>query len=691
MSKIKSSCFVGDSDKPFFLLVVDSLTSPFCETLRQTIGSSHAEFNVCVSERKALMDNMTLLQKCVLVIAELSGKNKAEVFDLLIMCRKLFKRVPRILVAGDKLDINWLSRAVNEAGVSSLFRMDEVAGKLPPLLFKSLAGYSEILSYQELLGKTKSQNRQLEELTEGLEGLVKERTRSADISKQEAENKLARMRSVVHFVKELGGLGALEDLMVLLRREMRRFHKVAEPHLALPVLNGRLKHLFFRGGQYYERWAQKAWNSDGHIRMNDKADSYYLANEIGRPFGQVIAFPLPVRIERSGEESSYFVPPTLFLEHSLSVEEVDEFLSFARERLQSVSLALDRILLEKELLRSSHLWESTFDGIGDPVAIVSDNFEVLRANKKFYEERLQTHCYKNFADLQTPCAGCPMQSSIEQQRPYAAQIRAGGRVFMVHSYPIQFDKPLRSTTVVNHYFDVTRSSELQSRMIQNEKMAALGHLAGHIAHELNNPLTGIRSLSQVLMVEQKTRDSLVKDLTEVENAAKRCQSIIENLLSFSESDQDAELERVSVNQVLQNTLPLVKTVMSDFRREIELTEESTDVYAKPQLIQQVLFNLLNNASQAMRGLKGTISLRTYIETVDDQDWVCIDVVDEGPGISEEYITSIFEPFFTTKPEGEGTGLGLSMSKKIIEGFGGAIGVTSKVGKGTCFQVRLPAI
>jgi signal transduction histidine kinase len=340
-------------------------------------------------------------------------------------------------------------------------------------------------------------------------------------------------------------------------------------------------------------------------------------------------------------------------------------------------------------------WEQTFDGIKDPIAIVDVDYSVVRANRHFpvltrHGRIFETHCHRVFSETERPCSGCPVEFALKTRQPQRGQIRRGDQYFDVYSYPIQLNHDSVTTNVINHYVDVTKARELNGRMIQNEKMAAIGHLAGHIAHELNNPLTGIRSLAQVLMAEVPKTGSLHDDILEVEKASERSQKIIENLLAFSRGGTDQKQERIALNDIVRRTLPMLKTAMREHRSEVNLEANDAQVTVEPHLMQQVVFNLVNNACQAMPDI-GSISLTTQVEYDSRGDWCVLKVSDTGTGIPQEIIDSIFEPFFTTKEQGRGTGLGLSMSRSVIEKFGGEIEVASTVGQGSTFIVRLPCV
>ncbi|RYZ60893.1 MAG: PAS domain-containing sensor histidine kinase, partial [Proteobacteria bacterium] len=324
-------------------------------------------------------------------------------------------------------------------------------------------------------------------------------------------------------------------------------------------------------------------------------------------------------------------------------------------------------------------WEGTFDGIKDPIAIVDIDFMVVRANRHFamkpsQERGYEFSCHKVFANSEFICRGCPVALALETGQPQRGQVRRGSRYYDVLSYPIRLNDDQVSTNVINHYVDVTDSRELHGRMIQSEKMAAVGLLAGNIAHELNNPLTGIRSLAQVLMAEVPKSGTLREDIVEVEKAAERSQKIIENLLGFSKGESDQKQVLVSLNEIVRRTLPMLKTAMREHRSEILLAPEELMVKVEPHLMQQVVFNLVNNACQAMIDA-GTVSIETSNnEDEEGRAWSIVQVSDTGSGIPQDIIESIFEPFFTTKEKGQGTGLGLSMSQSVIQNFGGEIRV-----------------
>ena len=607
--------------------------------------------------------------------------------DFLEFAKIQSPQTTRILLTG-QLEPKILEEAVNRGAVFRFIAKPWENTDLVADISAALDHHSLQSEQSRLLKEVSRQNRRLEELTSGLEQLVAERTEHSEQSKDEVEAKLSRMRQLVRFIKDLSVTTSIDELLTILRKELKPFHSLRSFYLGHITSERQPLILFFQGKQVVEKLARSPWPASSRMRLNELEDRMYLANEFGRPFVKVLAIPLRKRAAGGFENEP---PVTVFFEHAMTDQEVESFLSYISDYLQPVSLALDRILLEYSLKYTSLQWESTFDGIKDPIAIVDIDYKVVRANRHFTAKGFETRCHKLFAGIDEVCRGCPMAEALSTGQPKQGQIKRQGRTYDVLSYPIIIDGDQTSTNVINHYVDVTVARQLHGQVVQNEKMAAIGLLAGNIAHELNNPLTGIRSLAQILIAEIKDDNPLKNDLKEVESAAARSQKIIENLLEFSKGGGLEEREqKIPLNEVVERTLPMLKTAMRDHRSEINLTDELTLVKAEPNLLQQVVFNLVNNACQAMTEA-GTVSIETEVLTTATKSLVCLKVSDTGSGIPDEIKDAIFEPFFTTKEEGRGTGLGLSMSQSIIQNFGGEIKVMSEVGKGSTFMVYLPLV
>jgi len=367
----------------------------------------------------------------------------------------------------------------------------------------------------------------------------------------------------------------------------------------------------------------------------------------------------------------------------------------------SVSDRVEKLERLVEIIsRGKYQWESTFDAIASPVMIVTGDYIIERANYAFADhcglditEISGRVCYEIFADRDEPCEGCPLQYTLEANRQGSDILssRARRREFEASSYPLVLaeDQP---TGAVMSYRDITEERRLQLEVIQNEKMAAIGILAGGVAHEINNPLGGILAFAQLLLKESREQknEELTADLKEIENAAIRCKKIVADLLDFSRMSKDKEYAPVDVNKLIQNVIPFIRSEIKSLNvdLEVEVRADIPKVQGISNRLQQVFLNLMTNACHAMpKG--GNLKLTT--EATRDRKRVIVRVRDTGEGIPDDIQDRIFDPFFTTKIPGKGTGLGLSISYRIIKEHGGSIEVESDKDRGATFTILLPAV
>jgi two-component system NtrC family sensor kinase len=229
--------------------------------------------------------------------------------------------------------------------------------------------------------------------------------------------------------------------------------------------------------------------------------------------------------------------------------------------------------------------------------------------------------------------------------------------------------------------------EMVQRISRAEKMASLGQLAAGVAHEINNPLTGIIFYADLLLKSLEEEDPRRQSLTCMYEDAKRCGKIIKNLLAYSRQEAHSK-EILHVNTLLEHSLDLIRDPKFFMGIQIkkELSEDMMLIEGDRDQLGQVIVNLVLNAVDAMNQ-KGTMTLRTYRNKPAQK--VYIEVSDTGRGISEENLPLIFDPFFTTKAPGKGTGLGLSTAYGIVEENQGRIWVKETSPEGTTFVVELP--
>ncbi|MEI6599967.1 MAG: ATP-binding protein [Comamonadaceae bacterium] len=245
-----------------------------------------------------------------------------------------------------------------------------------------------------------------------------------------------------------------------------------------------------------------------------------------------------------------------------------------------------------------------------------------------------------------------------------------------------------------------RTQELlaaKAEVAQGEKLASIGVLASGIAHELNNPLTGVLTFTSLMRKKAPEGSEDAEDLDLVIRETKRCASIIKRLLDFAREKVPVK-GFFSLDRVIEDTVRFVERPASLQQIEIstDLDPGLPQIWGDADLIKQVILNLMVNAQQAIEG-KGTVTVRSrpYAASVnaktgvDAMPMVEIAVIDTGCGIPQANLQRIFDPFFTSKEVGKGTGLGLSVSYGIVKAHGGRITVESVVGTGTTFRIYLP--
>jgi two-component system, NtrC family, sensor kinase len=234
--------------------------------------------------------------------------------------------------------------------------------------------------------------------------------------------------------------------------------------------------------------------------------------------------------------------------------------------------------------------------------------------------------------------------------------------------------------------DVTSRVSLEEQLQQREKLSSIGLLAAGVAHEVNTPLTGVSSYTQMLLGMIPETDPKHQLLQKVARQTDRATNIVGNLLNFSRAGSSAEFSELNINKVLEDTIQLLEVQLR--RSQVELVKnyaaDLPPVHGSAGKLQQVFTNLIMNARDALLG-----DGRIEITTKTGENGVIVEVADNGSGIAPENLSKIYDPFFTTKEVGRGTGLGLAVSYGIVQEHGGQIAVESEVGEGTTFRLTLP--
>ncbi|HKV04177.1 MAG TPA: ATP-binding protein [Candidatus Acidoferrales bacterium] len=286
-------------------------------------------------------------------------------------------------------------------------------------------------------------------------------------------------------------------------------------------------------------------------------------------------------------------------------------------------------------------------------------------------------------------AGEPGHDELEMVRPPR-------RVLERFVRPV-LDAEGRTAGWLELYSDVTGERQIQSKMLQTEKMAAVGQLVSGIAHELNNPLTAIMGYAQLLL-GHSLRPAQLAEARKVFHEAERARRIVKNLLYFARENKP-ERTRVDLNEIVERTLALrsYELKVENIVVNSELAPGLPLTMADPYQLQQVVLNLLINAEHALLEQRGQGHIRIATRRLAPGsvpragERILLEISDDGPGIRQEIASRIFDPFFTTKPPGVGTGLGLSIVYGIVHHHGGEVTLENPPGGGAKFVVEIPVV
>jgi len=350
------------------------------------------------------------------------------------------------------------------------------------------------------------------------------------------------------------------------------------------------------------------------------------------------------------------------------------------QELERMNRELDVKLEQRSraLIRAADEWRACFDAISDPLAIVKEDGEVVRGNSAFARAAgVLINRLPGLVPIRDAFGELPAPRAVSDADETVSEVQRGDRGWLVRTFPFP------EVGAVTVWKDVTEEREVTRRLLQAEKMSAVGQLAGGVAHEINNPLGGILAFAQLMSREERSAEDL-ENLTLIMDAATRAKKIVESLLRFSRRPKQDERGDVDLARVAEDALFLLSSQLKDGKVEVVRRMAPALCHGNGNLLGQILVNLLVNALQAIRN-QGRVTVETGVE-----GGVClVRVSDNGPGVPPEIQSRIFEPFFTTKPEGQGTGLGLSICYRIAEEHGGTIRHEPAPGGGASFVLEIP--
>ena len=472
-------------------------------------------------------------------------------------------------------------------------------------------------------------------------------------STKNVNNEIKELQSQLKFFNKIFSAHSIEQFLMILYKEINKRFKARS--LVLCWNSGHYGPIQYicSDRNIYKKSPQTIWPAiQKSFRLGQIEDQQYLASQLGRPVQKTLVIPIYTKNYSSGR------PYSLFIEFSPRKEEA--LTQFFKSFLSSLESRLDTLFLEDVMLVASELWTSTFNKLKEPLAIFDEQGNLTSSNIVFDKMFSQT-------DMDI------LQETLQWH----------DRTYEKHSYPANIQGAVYT---ICHYVDVTDSITLRGKMIQNTKMSALGNLGESIAHQLNNPLTGILSMAQIILhSSHNMSEQTLEDMKHIMTAVSRSQKIISNLLDFSRTD--TQLDLCDLNQIVENTLPFLKSIIQLTEFDLQFCKQPVTVKIQPCLLQQVVFNLVKNSCQAIESLKQNKKIK--IQVMQTETEAILSVEDNGQGIAEQDYENIFKLFFTTKKKEQGSGIGLTMSRRIVEGFKGKLSVGRSILGGACFTLRLP--
>jgi len=360
----------------------------------------------------------------------------------------------------------------------------------------------------------------------------------------------------------------------------------------------------------------------------------------------------------------------------------------------SVVLANGR--LYEIVRRSKEEWETAFNALAEGMAVVGPGDAVLRANRALAalaettEAELvgRSFCETLLGTSEVVAELIEAAHRGERTAPVVVRLERSERVLRLTAAP--FSERAGPGPVVMLVEDVTEQRVMEAQLIQNDKMASIGQLVSGVAHELNNPLTSIAGLTELLLEREPHPDFPREHLRVIHDQAERAGRIVRNLLTFARKGVP-EKAAVDLNDVAARTSLLIEYEVQLHGIELEqaLSPDPVVVLGDRHELQQVLLNLITNAVQAVAALPPGRPRKITLTTARADAEALLRVRDTGPGVSPQHASSLFTPFFTTKAPGQGTGLGLSLSYGLVKAHGGVLSYEPPPDGGAEFRVALP--
>ncbi len=360
---------------------------------------------------------------------------------------------------------------------------------------------------------------------------------------------------------------------------------------------------------------------------------------------------------------------------------------------------------EEALRESEEKYRSMMEAMIEPIYICSPDFQVEYMNpamiRRVGRDVTGEHCFKALHDLEEKCPWC-LHDKVQEGESLELEIVSpkDNRSYHISQSPIAHgDGSVSKLTV---FRDTTDFKTMETQLQQSQKMEAVGTLAGGIAHDFNNILAIILGNAELASDDVPDWNPASSALKEISMASLRAKDMVQQLLSFSRK-ADQESKPINMVPIIRESLKMLRSAVPTSVAFAErISDDPCNISGNSTQINQIMMNLVTNAAQAMSEKGGTLEVTLENTFLQEEkacfDWVLppgaymsLKVRDTGEGIDPDVIDRIFDPYYTTKEVGKGTGMGLSVTHGIVKSHGGGIGVESKRGEGTVFEIYFPAL
>lgn len=345
--------------------------------------------------------------------------------------------------------------------------------------------------------------------------------------------------------------------------------------------------------------------------------------------------------------------------------------NFLNKLTETLLITLNRIKKFNELETIREQWQLTFKSMKDQIFIIDENYNIVQSNSTHDSQGKK--CYEILFNKHQPCSNCLRGVDFE--------LNHDDLFYEVSSKKINTQHPVSSIVYVNFYKDTTQTNLLKNQIIESSNLAELGTIGSSIAHELNNPLGGMLSFTQLIKMDLPPQDKHYEDILEIEAGILRCKDIIDNLLGFTRSTSIEIKSKFTLSEAVDRAIKIIALKTKSMGIQIEVNLKfNISITGQLNLISQALKNILQNSADS---LADSMKDRKIIITdfCEEKEWG-LSICDNGKGMSQEVLKRALSPLFTTKTKGQHMGLGLPLSQQIIQDHSGKLLIISRLDQGT---------